>query len=116
MDVGNLWTLRNAHICGSTQLVADIVLRSGGKVSALPVIKINMKIRYRVRRRSDHSKYFVVVKCMVTPSNQESGGHYSEREFASGPLAYAEACALCERLNAEQEARDAEEAKSGGPE
>jgi hypothetical protein len=75
-----------------------------------------MKIRHRVRPLSDHSKFYVVIECMVTPSDRESGGHYSERKKVSGPLGHAEACALCERLDAVQEARDAKEAKSGGSE
>jgi hypothetical protein len=63
------------------------------------------KIRYRVRQRSPRSKFCVVVRCMVTPSNRESEGHYSEMEIVSRPLGRDEAHAFCARLNDTEEAK-----------
>ncbi len=62
--------------------------------------------RYRVRRKSSHSKYFVVVKCLVRPSRFEPDGHYSEIEIVSRPPDHGEAYALCERLNEEEKKKE----------
>ena len=68
-----------------------------------------IKTRYRYRLRSPRSKYYVVEKCMVTPSStRELGGHYSPVAIVSRPegLGRDEAYAFCERLNAEEEAKE----------
>ena len=66
------------------------------------------KIRYRVRLRSPRSKYYVVEKCMVGPSNREPCGHYTPLEIISRPLDYDQAYAFCARRN-EEEAKEKRE-------
>jgi hypothetical protein len=65
------------------------------------------KTRYRVRQKSPHSKFWIVEKCMVTPSDQEIGGHYMPVEIVSVPLERGAAYAFCDRLNAEETAKEA---------
>jgi hypothetical protein len=72
-----------------------------------------IRTRYRARLRSPRSKYYVVEKCMVSPSDRELGGHYSPIGIVSRPegLGRDEAYAYCARLNAEEEAKEAKESQ-----
>lgn len=63
-------------------------------------------VRYRVERRSTYSKYFVVMKCRVSPSNFERGGHESPIEVMSVPLDRDEAYSFCARLNEEERTKE----------
>jgi hypothetical protein len=63
-------------------------------------------IRYRVQRRSPRSKFWMVVKCRVTPSDRETGGHYNEMEVVSVPLGHDQAHAFCARLNDGENAKE----------
>src|ERR1700731_3626222 len=63
-------------------------------------------IRFRVKQRSPRSKFWVVVKCMVGPSDHEPGGHYSEMEIVSVPLGHDAAHAFCARLNDDEVAKE----------
>jgi hypothetical protein len=67
--------------------------------------------RYRVERKSSHSKYFVVVKCLVTPSDNERDGHFSPLETVSIPLNQEHAYAFCERLNQEEKKKETSESR-----
>jgi hypothetical protein len=64
------------------------------------------KIRYRAKHRSPRSKFWIVVKCIVGPSDYEPDGHFSEVEIVSVPLGHEAAHALCTKLNGDEEAKE----------
>ena len=65
-----------------------------------------LKVRYNVEHKSSRSKYYLVMKCLVTESSFERGGHYSPIETMSRPLSYDDAHAFCGRLNDEERGRE----------
>ena len=71
-----------------------------------------IRVRHKVRRKSARSKYFVVVKCLVTASSQEEGGHYSEIEIVSQPVDHDRAYQLRDQFDEQEKKKETAESQS----